>query len=150
MKTALYPIIFLVLLITSCATSRTYGKKYPEQLNKDVDFNMSLADFNALKGSKTDNMKDDTFRWVYVEEIADDKMTNIVYYFDKDGNQPLYEMIFIYNDTIARDEAADKLLGVPNNGQEWRFEQDPYPLTAWKYKNKLVLAAVIPQTEWDE
>ena len=112
---------------------------------------MSLADFNALKGTSTADMQDDSFRWVYLEKVSDDAdMTEIVYYFDKDGEQPLYEMIFIYKDTNARNAAADKLLGSPNFGEEWKFETDPHTLTAWKYKNKLVMAAVIPQTEWAE
>ncbi|MCR9170969.1 MAG: hypothetical protein NXI10_00640 [bacterium] len=146
----LLPLALLALLTSSCASTRSYGKKYPEQLHKEVDFNMSLADFNSLKGTQTSDMKDDSFRWVYLESIEDEKMTDIVYYFDKDGDQPLYEMIFIYKDTVARNEAADKLLGAPNDGEEWRIVQEPYTLTAWKYKNKLVMAALIPNTEWDE
>ncbi len=111
---------------------------------------MSLADFNNLKGTSTSDMKDDSFRWVYLETVDDENMTDIVYYFDKDGDQPLYEMIFIYKDTIALNEAADQLLGPPNDGKEWRIAKDPYALTAWKYKTKLVMAALIPETEWAE
>lgn len=154
MKTKYYASFLSLLLIsvilTSCASSRSYGKRHPKQLNKEVDFNMSLSDFNSLKGTSTDDMQDDSFRWIYNETVTDEDMTNIVYYFDKDGEQPLYEMIFIYKDTIARNAAADKLLGEPNFGSEWKLDLKPYTLTAWKYKSKLVMAAIIPNTEWDE
>lgn len=141
----------LTIVISSCATSRSYGKKYPSQLHKEVDFNMSIVDFNALKGTSTADMQDDSFRWIYREILPEDEdMTDIIYYFDKDGDQPLYEMIFIYKDTNARNAAADKLLGSPNNGSEWKFVEDPHTLTAWKYKSKLVMAAHIPKTEWNE
>ena len=137
------------LSISSCATSG-YQKHYPEQLSKKVDFDMPLSDFNDLKGTSASDMKDESFRYVYVEEISDSELANIVYYFDKDGDQPLYEMIFVYKDTNTLNTAADKLLGDPNYGEEWRLEKKPYVLTAWKYKTKLVLAALIPNTEWAE
>jgi hypothetical protein len=143
------PLVAVLLLFVGCATS-SYGKYYPKQLQKKVEMNMSLSDFNALKGTSTKDMQDDSFRWVYLEEVEDEDITDIVYYFDKDGDQPLYEMIFIYKDVATLDRAADELLGVPNDGEEWRIEIAPYTLTAWKYQSKLVLAALIPQTEWNE
>lgn len=135
-------------LLFSCVHTKTYKDLYPSALSKGVDFNMSLADFNKLKGTSTADMTDDSFRWVYLESLNDDKVSDIVYYFDKDGDQPLYEMIFIYKDTTVRNSDAQNLLGAPNSGKEWRLEMEPYTVTAWKYMSKLVMAAIIPNTEW--
>ena len=110
---------------------------------------MSLADFNARKGTSTADMQDNmSFRWVYLEEVNDEKLSNSIYYFDKAGTQPLYEMIFTYQDESVRDKEAMELLGPPNNKDKWRLEKDPYTIIAWKFKNKLVMAALIPNTEW--
>ncbi|GAB5417405.1 MAG: hypothetical protein Crog4KO_29870 [Crocinitomicaceae bacterium] len=154
MRLTLTPLIafttLILLSLTSCGSKRDYGKIYPEDLSKKVDFNMSISDFNALKGTSTADMQDGSFRWVYHEKVEGGDVTDIVYYFDKDGMQPLYEMIFIYNDTTARNAAADKLLGPPNHEGEWRFTNGPHTISAWKYKTKLILAALIPKTEWNE
>lgn len=134
-----------IFLLQGCASA-----KFPAALDKKVDFNMSLDYFNLLKGTSTADMQDDSFRWVYNEEVNDDKLSNIVYYFDKDGSRPLYEMIFIYKDKNVRNKEANELLGYPNNDGEWRLEKAPYTIIAWNFESKLVMAALIPNTEWWE
>ncbi len=140
----------LLLSLSSCGSRRDYGEIYPEVLDKKVDFNMTISDFNTLKGISTLDMQDDSFRWIYHEKVQDSDVTDIVYYFDKDGTQPLYEMIFIYKDTATRNAAASELLGPTNYEGEWRFTDGPHTLSAWTYKTKLILAALIPNTEWNE
>lgn len=141
---------FLALILSSCGTSKNYSDLYPKGLDSKVSLGMPLDDFLQLRGISTDDLTDDTFRKIYVEPSKSEDITDIVYYFDADGDQPLYEMIFIYKDEAKRDAEAEKLLGEPNDGEEWKLERKPYDILAWKYKNKLILVAVIPETEWAE
>lgn len=144
-----YLIVFLVL--ASCAASKNdYKNITPKQQDKRVHFNMSISEFKTLKDLKMSDFIDDSFRWVYSEPLENETISDIVYYFDKDGEQPLYEMIYIYKDISDRDAAAQNLLGTPNNDKEWLLDRTPYPIKAWKYKNKLIMVAVIPDTEWAE
>ena len=138
----------LALLISSCGTTKAYGDLYPNGLDSKVYLGMPMNDFVELRGVTVSDFKDDTFRKIYVDKATSEDITDIVYYFDADGDQPLYEMIFVYKDESTRDAEAKRLLGEPNNGEEWKLEREPYDVLAWKYKAKLILVSLIPDTEW--
>lgn len=143
--------ILTATTLMSCnSTKNAYKKYYPHALSKAVYFDMPISEFHALKGTSNADCTDDSFRYVYLEEVDDENVENIVYYFDKDGDMPLYEMIFIYKDEASRDAEAKKLLGAPNDGEEWKFKLDPYEMHAWNFQTKLVMVTLIPQTEWGE
>ncbi len=138
-----------LIIATSCSTSKNaYNDIYPKSLEEGVYFDMPLEEFKTLKSIDSSMMIDDGFRSIYVENIKEGSVSDIVYYFDADKNAPLYEMIFIYNDTLVRNADAKALFGAPNDGKEWRFNRKPYDISAWTFKNKLIIAALIPLTEW--
>lgn len=141
---------FLALILSSCGTSKNYSDLYPKGLDSEVYLGMPQSEFLKLRGISADALTDNTFRKIHVEPSKSDDITDIIYYFDADGDKPLYEMIFIYKDENKRDADAKNLLGEPNDGEEWKLERKPYDIKAWTYKNKLILVAVIPETEWAE
>lgn len=143
-------ILLSSIFLVSCGSTKSYQDLYPKALSKGVEFEMSFEDFSKLRNVDANNLNEESFRITYVEEVNSENVEHIAYYFDKDGDKPLYEMIFIYKDTVTRNTDAEALLGKPNNGEEWLLEMKPYNLMAWKFRKKLILAALIPGTEWAE
>ena len=94
-----------------------------------------------------------SFRKEFVEDINAEGIKKIIYYFDTDNHKPFYETIIVYDNEKKRDEEATRLLGPPNseNATEWELNsRQGYIIKAWKFENKLVLAAQIKGTEWEE
>ncbi len=102
---------------------------------------------------KSADLQDDDFRITVYEKMDHPEIEGTGYYFDAEGKKPLYELIIVYKDEALRDAAAAKLLGSPNyeNNTEWLLPgKNGYQIKAWKYKNKLIITALIPNTEWYE
>ena len=78
---------------------------------------------------------------------------NVRTYIDNDNKQPLYEFILILNPSLNANDIANEHFGLPNEGTEWRFPPSetnlPYTIAAWTYKNKIIIAATIKGTEWE-
>jgi hypothetical protein len=112
---------------------------------------MSFDEFAKKKDVKDLRFTDDNFRHVYVEDVDDDNLRNIVYYFDTDNDMPLYEIIFIYKDEATRDAVAKNLLGKPNHKEkEWKFSHKKRKnFYAWTYQTKLIMMQPLKDTEWD-
>ncbi len=112
---------------------------------------MPQADF--LKIHKKDIEISDVidFRNQITETFTDGDIEAVTYYFDKDGNQPLYEYIIEYKDGIDVKEIAKSKLGNPNyEEKEWLFDSEKgYKVRAWTFKQKIVLAANLKGTEWE-
>ena len=128
-------------------------KKYlPKELKK-VRFGMSFNELMKLRGQQPKDVSDPdyNFRKVYLEKVNSKGITNVTYYFDNQGNLPLYEMIVVYDSEAARDRDAEKLLGEANyKGKDWKIDMNGgYPLHAWKFKNKLVYAVPLKGSEWE-
>ncbi|NOQ74216.1 MAG: hypothetical protein GQ574_19565 [Crocinitomix sp.] len=143
----------LSLLIVACVNQKNEKRYLPNEVEKAVYFNMPLADFKALKGSKAEIQDDGMdFRKVFFESVGGTLIEYFGYYFDADNNQPLYEIIIGYNDETTLNSEAVKLLGAPNyKDTEWRFElEKTHDILAWTFKKKLIIVALIPETEWHE
>ena len=112
---------------------------------------MPMTDVLKLRKKASESDKN-SFRTVYLEEINKDGLNSVVYYFDNDGEMPLYEMILIYESEAKRDAVAAKLLGKPNfESKEWKIKTNKsYPLRAWAFQSKLVIVGVIKGTEWED
>lgn len=146
--------VLLVMLATGCAVQKKQStQRYmPNEVGPKIAFGMSLDAFMQIKkGADISSDDSDEFRTVVIEEVSQNQIEAIVYYFDADGNKPLYEVIIVFKTEVARDEVAQKLLGGPNYGDEWQFPgMQPYQVNAWTYKNKLIVVAIVPGCEWDE
>ena len=146
----------MLMLGASKSSEKVSSKKanpyLPEQL-QEIDFGWPLTRVADIRDLRSEDMVDETFRKAVYQHIQLGDIEGVAYYFDGDGEQPLYELIVQYNTEAARDAAADKLLGKPNyeNNKEWLIDtKRGYKLRAWKFKNKLVLVALLPGTEWYE
>ncbi|MCB0661967.1 MAG: hypothetical protein KDC24_04465 [Saprospiraceae bacterium] len=153
MKQLLLPSILTLLLFSSCGIFKKVEKSdnaLPAAF-ADIKFGMTESMASSIRTAMEKQDQQFDFRQVYMEESPGENINYAVYYFDADDNKPLYEVIIEYPDIQSRDAAAAALLGPPNQGGEWYFEKKwEYPIKAWVFKNKLVIAALIPNTEWYE
>jgi uncharacterized protein YcfL len=149
MKKMIYAFVF-TLIIASCATERYL----PDEVEKEVVFDMPLNDFLSLKNSKVEKQDDNaSFRHVYLENLANANVDYIGYYFDADGHKPLYEVIIGCKNETDRDKMGESLFGARNaeDNTEWHLKpKDFHEIKAWTFKNKLIITALIPNTEWFE
>lgn len=156
-------ILFAILLtaLASCKPKQVLtnntdriNRYFPEVLG-DLVFNLSMDEVIAKRPNLAPvNYVNDAFnfRQEFVEEINEAGITKIIYYFDAAGSKPFYETIIIYENNKKRDEDALRLLGQPNfeNNTEWIIgSRQDYKIRAWKFENKLVMAAQLPGTEWE-
>jgi hypothetical protein len=125
-------------------------KNYFPKVLKKVRFGMNASQVESLL---TDFEKSETasFRTIYTSNLSDKSIETIVFYFDNDADQPLYEIIIDYKTEELRDKDAKKLLGAPNHKQkEWKLKSGKdYPIHAWTFQKKLIIVAVLPGTEWE-
>ncbi len=150
-------ILSLAFLISSCnifkKTVRYEHQKFLPAEVENLYLGMTLEDFLKEKPYFKDieGNRIMSFRITYSEEGVSNKIKKITYYFDAEGEFPLYEFILEYYDAAERDRIAAQLLGEPNYNDEWLFdtEQD-FKIQASTYMNKLIIVGKIEGTEWDE
>jgi len=146
-----------LLLLGACRTRKSAAslsahpvQRYLPAEVRDLYFGLPLETFLQQKRDLTRPEGEMDFRIVLVEEFAKGQAESMVYYFDADEDEPLYEIIAIYPDEATRDAVAADLLGEPNyDGSEWRYDSgEGYQIWAWTFKTKLIIAAILPNTEW--
>lgn len=155
-------IIFAAVLLASCLPKKEINNNnnrinryFPEVLGEIV-LNMPFEDVIKLRPNIAPvNYVNDAFnfRKEYVEEINQDGIQKVVYFFDADNHVPLYEAVIIFDSEKKRDSEASRLLGQPNyeNNTEWILDsRQNFKVKAWKFENKLVVAGIIKGTEWEE
>ncbi len=156
MKLSHYLFVAALALLTACSGTKSTTKKQPHlkylpTAVHNTPFNMSMADFKTVHpDAKFLPANADAFRYeVIVKHEA--PLENVGYYFDADAHNPLYEFILIYNSEAERDKVAKELFGAPNyKEKEWRYPSgEGYTIWAWTFKKKLIIAAVLPNTEWE-
>ena len=142
----------LFLLLPVFASAQKFDPKtvVPKSLAK-YNFGMGLDEFakkNKLATSAGGTM---SFRIEYTEKSTDKDIKSVIYYFDAENNQPLYEMIIDFKDKMALDAHCSKKLGAPNDGKEWKWTtKEGHTFKAWRFSNTLVLAIGLPSTEWEK
>jgi hypothetical protein len=151
-STFLAIVLFLFYTIDGLAQNKSIKKPFPKEIGEEIYFGMPIEQFYqdfADVSIERDNSMD--FRTVLSYEVGKKKVTDLVLYFDNDGTMPLYEIIVIYSSEEKALNMAADLLGKPNfNGTEWRFLYKDLPLWCWVYKNKIVYAAKVAGSEWEE
>lgn len=97
--------------------------------------------------SPADNLL--AFRLDRTETFPAGPYAEVTYYFDTDlPGQPLYELIVVWRDTAARD-AWTAGHGV-REGNDWVWRDGAaWPVRAWTFADKYVVAASMPGTEWE-
>ena len=109
---------------------------------------MPLSEFEQIIKS-VELVEENSFRIVFLENLTTSEIQKIVYYFDLDGEKPLYEIIITYSTQQQPVYKAHALFGQPNfNQTEWRVRTNKHKIWSWVFKEKLVIVAKIPETEW--
>ncbi|MBO0330031.1 hypothetical protein [[Muricauda] lutisoli] len=124
----------------------------PSEINSEIYFGINLADFKNVIGSnlKLETKSNTDFRLIYSQETNLKEISSVIYYFDNENSKPLYEVIINYQNEEQAKKAATILFGQPNFDQiDWRIKIQGAPeIWSWVYKNKLVVVAKIPGSEW--
>jgi len=92
------------------------------------------------------------FRHEAVERFDDGAVSAIWAYFDADTpGEPLYEWIVEYRDVGVRDDWVEAHLGEPEPDGDWTVAAGlPWVVKSWRFDEKLVFAAAMPGTEYEE
>ena len=161
MNRALLCFLFLAgwLFIAGCGPSKkaqsTSKKGHPflPEVVSNLDFGMSMEEVKALRPNIRDAEGKYDFRKEYLEEVYDNGIEYIGYYFNKAESWPLYEIIIGYDSEDLMKAKAFQLLGEKNHekGEEWMLDSGRgYQIHAWTFQKKLVIVGKIGGTEWDE
>ena len=157
---SLFVISALCLLLTLKTTAQDQTFTLPAGIPAGVAFGMPVSAFTQvvdMRTMKSDNTRD--WRTVYFQPSSDPDIRALIYYISKEvADQPLYEIIIQYaSEELAKTKAVE-YFGAPNHSaaeddpkEEWRFNvPNEFARWVWVYKDKLVLVARVPGTEWDE
>jgi hypothetical protein len=117
-------------------------------LPDSIHLGMSYNDFIKIN-NKSKMEYDDIFdfRTEIVQQVNNQYVKSITYYFDNDIDKPLYEIIiefkkdFKLNDYI-KSEFASNMFYLPQDRD--------FPIKMWSYEQKLVITGVISNTEYTE
>lgn len=148
--------ILLISLFSLGLAQNKKGKKCsilpPEIATKQVKLGMSLADFKKTPYYSMVIDESMGFRTVCIGSVDDPQITDLIYYFDDEGDQPLYEIIVTYTDQYTASASAKNFLGSPNydKNKEWRVKKCNFNVWAWLYQERLVLVGDLPNTEWSD
>ena len=128
-------------------------QKFLPKVVKKLYFGMPMEEF-ALKKKRlpTDKLEREAIRYRWLETFSQKSdIAAAVYYFDLDGNKPLYEIVLFYRNIPARTKFLEKTFGPPNyNEVEWKFPTgEGFILRAWNYEDRLVIVGAIEGTEWE-
>ncbi len=152
----LRPLHLLCLCCLFCCVSleafaQKKALKYLPKPIRSLPFETSLREAMRLQPLDI-STEPSSFRVIATWKAPPSPFSQIVMYFDKDGDQPLYEYILSLPSETACQQLAFYLLGLPNyEGREWRYPtREGYTLWAWMFEQKLVLVAMLPHTEWTE
>lgn len=142
--------IFILAFGREAKAQKSPYAEYTPKFLANVPFETLNTDFEKRhkKAVKPENLM--SFRYEYTEKMKGD-VKLVTYYFMGKGVNKLYEYIIDYTSDKAMQESSTKLLGAPNNGDEWAFvASNGIKVKAWSFENTLVIAASLPGSEWDE
>lgn len=94
------------------------------------------------------------FKEEYRLKIGRNGAENVTFVCDKDGNKPIYEVIFEFDNADSTRQLAEMMFGAPTHpvlDNHWVLgigENNAVSL-AWTYENKLIIATNLPDTEFE-
>ncbi|MBM4372190.1 MAG: hypothetical protein FJ098_11080 [Deltaproteobacteria bacterium] len=143
-------LLSLLLGCSAAVTRPEHAKRLPPELDR-VWFGMSLAEYEKLHGQAAQDLTM-SFR-IEVEQAAPGgDVVRVIYYFDAEGDRPLYEAIVEYREGVDVQALARTLYGDPNDQEtEWSFPtSEGFTFRAWVFEQKIVVMGTLPGTEWSE
>lgn len=153
MKLLRFAILALLMLGLPRQGTAQVKRVFPKTL-KGLSFGMPMAQFSEdYRSIDPQYLKREDFRYRWEAPLDGKKgLTKAVYYFDDGPERPFYEVILSFEGPQERDAWLRKYYGAPNanNATEWRFpSEEGFEIRAWCYQNRLVIAALLPGTEWE-
>jgi hypothetical protein len=128
-------------------------KYFPKEINS-IYLGMSLEEFaRARPRLAPERLSRDGIRYRWTESFPQkSSLVAAIYYFGEEGEKPLYEIVLLYRDLSDRGEWVRKKLGPPNfNDREWKLASaEGFLIHAWLHEEKLIFAAELKGTEWEE
>jgi hypothetical protein len=126
------------------------GAAYLPPCVADLTLGMPMADVEPLHTmTAPDTLLD--FRLQREQAFDAGPISNVTFYFDGDlPGHPLYELIVEWRIAPERDLWVKATLGAPNAGDQWSVPGLAWPVRAWVFDNRYVVAAGMPGTEWSE
>lgn len=150
---AVFTLAVIVLATLGCGTLKPGSRFIPKQFPR-LYIGLPFAEFKKLRemGSLR-TVKSGDFRIHLLEAVGKDAISTVDYHFvpaARNPRQPLYEIIVEYLPGFDLRAYMHKKYGPPNNGKEWAFPQG-HGLTihVWQYQQRLVIAANVRGSEWD-
>ena len=155
----LYCFIVFILLQCVTTTDHTTRDKKPqdslliEQLYP-LYLGMPMTEFDAVKKDKAQPINQDSImdfriekKEIYVDEIVE----SVIYYFDAENNNTLYEfIIYFHKDFDLKNYVRDRY-GITKAYDQKSFDSgEDFTILIWYFKNTLVIAGKIAGTEWEE
>jgi hypothetical protein len=149
-------LLFSLLLLSACISAKgplvpNHNTLLPMEL-RDTYLGMELPAFEMVRntrGMERSNLME--FRIQFVEAYEGGDLKEVTYYFDNEGKFPLYEYIIEYMPGVDVRKRALDMYGPPNNGNEWIFDSgEGFNIKIWTFDAKIVIAGVLPNTEWAE
>ncbi|QJE95596.1 hypothetical protein [Luteolibacter luteus] len=123
------------------------GSYLPDGLT-GIRMGMSLEHFRGTEHAKDASEKDFDFRITTTKRYQGKAFSEATFYFDNDGDHPLYEVIVEYPSEYDLPRHLAEKHGDPTHEGEWRYrDHDDYYIMIWTFINKVVIAANMKGTE---
>ena len=104
----------------------------------------------ALPGIKKSGGMD--FRDEYTYKVKNNGLQEVTFYFDKDGEKPLYEIIFEFKNVDSTQQLVRLMFGEPSHptlDDHWVLGvgENGIASLVWTFENRLILAVNLPDSE---
>ncbi len=138
----------------STPTCVNYAQEIATIFNAGIDLSSPLTKViealpNIQKQPETMNFRED-----YVLTLGNNGVKQVDFIFDKDGDKPLYEMIFEFDNADSTRRLVEMMFGQPNHPSledYWVLAKDEKGIVPmiWLFENKMITAVNLPGTEFE-
>lgn len=169
MKKIIFLFIFCSLIICSCQILKkhkqasNHQKEIPKPYNKptenylpngfeDIWLGMSLVEFSSIyRLNELQPYEGISFRIEYTKTYNTPPYEWVTFYFDRDGSMLLYELIIEFTTPDELIKCMRSKYGEEHNDKEWIYQNPQgFQVRVWSFDKRLVVAAHIKGTEWNE
>ena len=133
------------------AKKHEFQQKYLPYPFKYLYLGMPIEEFKkANPKAKIQEHNALNYRIVAEEFSPSSEIKEIIYYFDTEDQNPLFELIIEYNDTTQHDKVVKELYGEPNfHNNRWKIDvHEGFDMMIWEHETKLVIVGKIDHTEY--
>lgn len=135
-------------------TCVNYAQEIAAIFNAGIDLSFPLAKvIEAIPNMQIEPEIMD-FREEYTLKVGNNGVKQVNFIFDKDGDKPLYEMIFEFDNADSTRRLVEMMFGQPNHPtleDHWVLAKDEKGIVPmiWLFDNKMITAVNLPGTEFE-